>query len=141
MKRIFFYGLFMDANLLRESGLHPKVIGPAELPDFKIFIGNRATLMPSQGARSYGVVMELSDDETASLYSGQDVRDYRPESVVTILIDGRSVQESLCYNLPLDATGSEANVQYAEKLASLVLELGFSPAYADEISKQYDAGR
>jgi hypothetical protein len=139
MSCIFFYGLFMDANLLKGMGLHPKVIGPAELPDFQIRIGKRATLIPNRGSTSYGIVMKLSDNEAAVLYSKEDVSDYRPEMVNAILINDRSVQRCLCYNLPPGVMGSGTNAEYAEKLSALVLELGLPQEYADEISHPHDA--
>ena len=43
MSRIFFYGLFMDPGLLREKGLPPTLVGPAELPGYQIHTGNRAS--------------------------------------------------------------------------------------------------
>ena len=36
MSKIFFYGLFMDRSLLTEKGLHPEIIGPAVLPDYRM---------------------------------------------------------------------------------------------------------
>ena len=129
----------MDANLLEGMGLHPKVIGSAELPDFQIRIGNRATLIPNPGSMSYGIVMELSNEEAVALYSKQDVSDYRAETVDAILINDRSIQRSLCYNLPPDVLESETNADYAEKLSALVLKLGFSSVYANEISYRRDA--
>lgn len=129
----------MDANLLEDMGLHPKVIGPAELRDFQIRIGNRATLIPNRGSTSYGVVMELSDKETVTLYSKPDVSDYRPETVNAILINDGSIQRSLCYNLRQDVLGSGTNAEYAEKLSALALKLGFSSEYASEITYGHDA--
>jgi len=129
----------MDANLLEDMGLHPRVVGSAELHDFQIHICDRATLTPNLGSTSYGIVMELSENEAAALYSKPDVRDYRPESVNAILIKDQSIQRSICYNLPADALGSGTNARYAEKLSALVLELGFSSDYADEITNRNDA--
>jgi len=47
MSKIFFYGLFMDRSFLTEKGLHPEMIGPAVLPDYRIHIGEQATLLRS----------------------------------------------------------------------------------------------
>ena len=52
MSKIFFYGLFMDQSLLAEKGLHPQVVGPAVLRDYRIHIGERATLLPSTSSHS-----------------------------------------------------------------------------------------
>ena len=139
MNRIFFYGLFMDASLLREKGLHPTLIGPAELPGYQIHIGKRASLIPNPRSTSYGMLIDLRDEEATTLYSAPDVSDYCPENVNAILLNDRTIQTSLCYNLPPDKLGAGTNSEYVEQLSALVLELGFPPAYASEITGHGDA--
>ena len=136
MNRIFFYGLFMDAQLLRAQGYHPTLVGPAELPGFQIRIGERASLIPSPGATSFGMLMDLTDEEATGLYSAPDVRDYHPQEVHAMLLDDRSSHACLCYNLPAGKLGAGTNPGYAERLAALVLGLGFPAAYASEIASQ-----
>ena len=58
----------MDRTLLTEKGLHPEIIGPAVLPEYRIHIGERATLLRSASSRAYGIVMELADQEVSALY-------------------------------------------------------------------------
>ena len=135
MNMIFFYGLFMDGALLEQKGLHPRHIGSAGLSDYKIVIGTRATLVPSVGSVAYGIVMELSADETEALYAEPSVSDYRPEAVRVQLVDDLEMIEAACYNLPHDYAMSGSDKQYAERLSRLVLELGLPAAYADEISR------
>ena len=135
MSAVFFYGLFMDAALLREKGLHPICVGSAELSDYQIRIGSRATLVPSVGSAAFGVVMELTAEEAESLYSEPSVSDYRPETIRVQLIDGAGTIEAICYNLPPDFTDTGTNVAYAEQLSALVLKLGFAAPYADEIAQ------
>jgi hypothetical protein len=53
VSKIFFYGLFMDRTLLVEKGFHPETIGLAVLSDYRIHIGERATLLPSASSRAY----------------------------------------------------------------------------------------
>jgi hypothetical protein len=139
MIRIFFYGLFMDARLLREKGLHPTLVGPAELPGYQIHIGNRASLIPSRQSTSYGMLIDLPGEEATTLYSAPDVSDYRPDNVNAILLNDRTTQTSRCYNLPPDKLGVGTNAEYAEQLSALVLELGFPPAYASEIARHSGA--
>ena len=129
----------MDEYLLVEMGLHPLRSGSAELPDFQIRIGDRTTLIPSPGSISYGVVMELPETEVNDLYSKPHVKDYCPEPVNAIMIGDRSNQHSFCYNLPPEKLGAGVNAAYAEKLAKLVLRLGFPSDYAKEIIRQGDA--
>ena len=72
---VFFYGLFMDITLLRDMGLRPRLIGPAELPDYQIQIGRRATLIPSPGSTSYGMLIELPNEDVDKLSANFDIDD------------------------------------------------------------------
>ncbi len=81
MSKIFFYGLFMDRSFLTGKGICPEMIGPAVLHDYRIHIGERATLLPSASSHAYGIVMELSDEEARALYSEPSVREYIPDRV------------------------------------------------------------
>ena len=129
----------MDVSLLREKELHPKVIGPAELPGYQIVIGNRATLISSRESTSYGMLIDLPEAEATALYSAPDVSDYRPEKINALLLSDRTIHPSVCYNLPANALGAGINSEYARKLSALVLKLDFPPPYACEIIKSRDA--
>ncbi len=134
--RTFFYGLFMDADRLREQGLHPNVIGPASLPGYALRIGERASLVPSLQSVAYGMLIELADDELAMLYGAPSVRDYVAETVVARMLDDDTSVPSLCYNLPAEKIGASRNVDYARQLAALLRELGLPGAYADDIGRE-----
>ena len=108
MTSIFFYGLFMDHSLLVQQGLRPDLVGPARLPGYRIHIGDRATLVPAESSRSYGMVMALSDEDARALYDEPSVREYRPEKVRVELLETGEVMEADCYNLPL-STGLRGN--------------------------------
>jgi hypothetical protein len=71
--RSLFYGLFMDADLLRAKGAHPVNIRPACVPGFALRIGQRATLLRIPDACAYGIVMELTHVEIEQLYSEASV--------------------------------------------------------------------
>ena len=133
MAKIFFYGLFMDRALLEAKGLHPETIGPAVLHDYRIHIGERATLVPEASRRSYGVVMKLSDTEARDLYSDPSVREYVRESVTVERTDSGEKIEADCYNLPRDRLAG-ANPAYAQKLSEVVASLGFGDDYVREIA-------
>jgi hypothetical protein len=138
MIRIFFYGLFMDVSLLREKGLRPHLVGAAELSDYRIHVGNRATLIPSPGSTSYGMLIDLSEEDANELYLAPDVRDYSPDRVHAVLLSDRATQPSLCYNLAADKLGVGMDSEYADRLSALALQLGFPPAYASEITRRDD---
>lgn len=133
MSCIFFYGLFMDEALLEGMGLHPELIGLAKLSNFKIAIGNKATLIPNPGSSCYGVVVELTDEEASALYSNPEVSEYEPELVNAVFLHNGSIQPSSCHILPSGKFAPGINIEYAEKLSTLVRKLGFPEAYAREI--------
>ena len=134
MSKIFFYGLFMDRSLLTEKGLRPEIVGPAVLPGYRIHIGERATLLRSDGHRAYGVVMALPDSQADALYAEPSVREYVPEPVRVEPLDGGDVVEASCYNLPTGSGLDGSNPAYAVQLSRLVEALGFDAAYVREIA-------
>jgi hypothetical protein len=129
---VFFYGLFMDADLLRSKGAHPSNVRPASVPGFALRIGQRATLLKASDARAYGMMMELTHDEIEQLYSESSVRAYRPEALITELTDGSQVA-ALCFNLLVAPAPQEANAEYASKLRRLAQRLGFPAEYIEGI--------
>ena len=131
MKPVFFYGLFMDEDLLRAKGLNPNNIRLAALKDYELKIGARATLVPAVGACAYGTVMELDSNELQSLYSGDGVEDYVPETVQINVIKGPTVEAST-YILPVEKL-SGSNSEYAAKLADVAKKLALPDDYVGEI--------
>jgi len=129
---VFFYGLFMDEELLRAQGVQPTGPRRASVRGFTLRIGRRATLVPESGACAHGVLMELSHDEIERLYAGPGVRMYRPEAVIAELADGVRVP-ALCFNLPVTPQPGESNDAYARKLRDLADRLGLPAEYVDRI--------
>ena len=134
MQRIFFYGLFMDKELLMEKGFHPHVIGEALLSGYRIHISEKAFLIPGEQGRVYGIVMDLSDEETQKLYSDPGVKEYHPERVQVQLTDQNEYSEVVCYNLKNHPVTEVTNTEYASKLALLAMKLQFKKEYIDEIA-------
>jgi len=79
---VFFYGLFMDADLLRAKGVDPTNIRPASVPGSALRIGQQATLLPSPEGLAHGILMQLTQAELEQPYSESTVRAYRPEAVL-----------------------------------------------------------
>jgi hypothetical protein len=129
---VFFYGLFMDADLLRTKGAHPANLRPACVPGFALRIGQRATLLQSPDARAYGIVMERTHVEIEQLCSEVNVRAYRAEAVLAELTDGSHVP-ALCFNLLVPPGPEEADSEYAAKLCHLARRLGLPSNYVDSI--------
>ena len=131
--RVFFYGLFMDENLLATKGVKPSEVNPGFLEGFDLRIGERATLVRCPGGRAYGVVMDIAPSEATELYAGVSVADYQPEPVIVELMDGTQT-EATCYNLPGDRVTGVSR-KYAEALLSIASRLGFPESYLDQIRR------
>ena len=128
----FFYGLFMDAQVLRQAGTKPSNFRRAYVVDFALRIGRRATLVPSPGARAYGMLIALTHAELERLYSGPGLEVYRPEAVVAHPLEGEAVP-ALCYNLVQAPEPHERNPEYAMRLQSVLEGLGFPAEYVESV--------
>ena len=129
---VFFYGLFMDEELLRQKGADPTNRRFAFVDDYVLVIGERATLVQREGERVYGVVFSLTQKEIDLLYSEPSVRDYRAELVTVNLADGHSIPGQ-CFNLPAVASVEKPNREYAAKLRALATRLGLPQSYVNKI--------
>lgn len=134
MKRtdIFFYGLFMDADLLRAKGLAPADPEPARVDDVALRIGERATLVSAPGARVHGMVASMTLGDVERLYTDPSVQAYRPVAVLAHLRGG-STLAALSYVLPEPPAAGEHNPEYAAKLRALAERLGLPAAYVASI--------
>jgi hypothetical protein len=130
---VFFYGLFMDVQLLRAKGLDPVNVRPAQVRGVRLRIGHRAALVGDPDSSAYGFLMELTHAELDRLYSDPGVAVYRPEAVVAELGEGTHAA-ALCYNLPLAPAADERNPEYASKLRELAGRLGLPAQYVDSLS-------
>ena len=129
---VFFYGLFMDADLLRNKDAHPTDIRAASAPGYALRIGQRATLLQNPGSRAFGILMKLTHAEIDHLYSDPTVQAYRAEAILTELADGSRVP-ALCFNLVVPPSPEEANAEYAAKLRDLARRLNLPSTYIDTI--------
>lgn len=135
MRRVdaFFYGLFMDLDVLREGGAAPTDPRRAYLDGFALRIGRRATLLPAAGARVYGMLYALTHAELEGLYTAPGLQEYRPEAVLTRPLDGAPVP-ALCYNLGEAPSPDERNPEYAARLQHALRKLDFPHEYVASIS-------
>ena len=91
----FFYGLFMDSDILRQSQVRAVSPRRAYVDGYRLRIGRRATLVPTPGARAYGMVFALTHDELEKLYGAPGLEEYRPEAVLALSMEGDAVP-ALC---------------------------------------------
>lgn len=138
MHSVFFYGLFMDGDLLREKGFNPANPRLAQVAGYRLRIGDRATLEASEHACVFGSVMDLDREELDLLYGEKSVADYVPEQMLAIDRQGKS-HAVISYILPLEKV-SGSNHEYARLLALTARKIGFPAGYVDEIESWVRAG-
>jgi hypothetical protein len=129
---VFFYGLFMDQELLRSKGLRPENAELASVHGLALRIGQRAALVPTPGSRVYGLVMSLTVAELEKLYSEPSVQAYKPEPVLAQVASGGTIA-ALCYNLPQPPAATESNPEYAARLRTLAEKVGLPAEYLGSI--------
>ena len=129
----FFYGLFMDIDILREGGIAPIDPRRAYVEGFALRIGQRATLVPSAGARAYGMLFGLTHSELERLYAAPGLEQYRPEAVLARPLEGVPAP-ALCFNLREAPRPHERNPEYAARLQRVLSKLDFPQAYVASVS-------
>lgn len=129
----FFYGLYMDVDVLREAGVVPVAPRQAAVENFTLRIGRRATLLPAPGARAYGMLYSVTHDELERLYTVPGLEQYRPEAVLARPLDGEPIP-ALCYNLREAPPPHERNPEYAARLQLTLSKLGFPRDYVASVS-------
>jgi hypothetical protein len=129
---VFFYGLFMDPQLLQAKGVHPTDVRPAAVSGFALRIGARAAMVPATGAQVHGMLMTLSHAEVEKLYSEPSLTMYRPEPVLAVSRTGITIA-ALCYNLPVAPGPDERNAEYSAKLRAVAQRLGLPDEYVRSI--------
>ncbi|MDQ2855716.1 MAG: gamma-glutamylcyclotransferase [Acidobacteriota bacterium] len=99
---IFFYGTFMDANVLKEQSINSPTVMPAKLNGYEIYISPRVNLVSADRSLVYGSLAQLTHDEITKLYAGLEQRfnlKYLPEAVLAETLDG-NFRPALCYVAP-----------------------------------------
>jgi hypothetical protein len=129
---VFFYGLFMDAEILRARGFAPSEPRRAVVSGFALRIGKRATLVRSRDSVVHGALMFMRPNELDRLYADASVQEYRAMPVLAEWDNGKALP-ALAYVLPVPPEEGESNPEYAIKLRDLCVRLGFPDTYVRSI--------
>ncbi len=130
---VFFYGLFMDVNLLRSMGIEIKNLRIAVLAHHKLVIGQKASLLPNKGSSTYGILMQIGEKDLKRLYEQKEVSAYKPQHVV---VDSSEEKvNAVCYLISAEQMVGR-NSEYAEALWILAKSLDFPEDYLQEIKSQ-----
>ena len=127
----------MDESLLASKGVRPTQSTVGYIDGFRLHIGKRATLLPEANSRAFGVVMQITSEDVAALYSDQSVADYVAEPVV-VKLPGDIQVSAVSYILPA-ARLSGKNPEYAAALLALATKLGLPASYLAHIRQSVAA--
>lgn len=131
---VFFYGSYMNPEVLLQLDLAPPKFLPARLAGFDIVIGPRANLVRSDRSAVYGVCAPATHQELERLYAhARNVlgETYLPEPVLAELLDG-SLLPSLCYICP-EMARKPPEADYVERILAPAEKFGFPPWYLERI--------
>jgi ketosteroid isomerase-like protein len=131
--KIFFYGSFMDLELLRTLGVVPKTFETAELKNWSIAFSPMATLVRSEGDSVYGTIAELSRDEVRTLYTRDDLKHYNPVDI-TVATEQNNRVPAQCY-ISKPGAGQKPSVEYLRRVIHAAGSLGFPPAYLAKLRR------
>jgi hypothetical protein len=123
----FFYGSFINLDVLKQTGYVPGQYEVAKLDGFDIHIRPLATLVRSDQHCVYGVVASGTPEQLNRLYSQDWVKNYLPEAVLVETLDGKW-RPALCYIAPVAETRPAAN-DYIDRIVGPARQHGFPAWY------------
>jgi hypothetical protein len=139
----FFYGSYINFDVLREVELAPRQWEVARLGGFDIVIRPRANLVRSESRCVYGIVATATHRELARLYAhARDVlgETYLPEAVLVETGADRgwgTWRPALCYICP-DMSPRPADPAYVDRIAAPARKYGFPDWYVARIESFKD---
>ncbi len=123
LNQVFFYGLYMDPEILKAKGVEPRNPRKSVAKDYRLRVGKMATLLREANAEAHGIVYELTHDELNTLYWGAGLEAYVAEAL-EVETEGREKVVVLCCNLLVPPTEDESNPEYQGKLMQCMKKLG-----------------
>jgi Gamma-glutamyl cyclotransferase, AIG2-like len=133
---VFFYGSYMNPDVLREVAIVPVEWEVARLHGYDISIQPRANLVRSEQHCVYGVVAQATHAELVRLYAhARDVlgETYLPFPVCVETLDGKS-RPALCYLAPaMDPRAPERG--YLDRILGPAREFGLPLWYVERLER------
>ena len=129
---VFFYGSFINRDVLARAGYVPKQIIPARLDGYRFVAETLANLEKQEAASTYGVLCPASESEITELYDQDWVRGaYFPRPVMVEDERGYQVM-ALCYIAARTPPGSPS-ADYLDLILAPAREYSFPSWYIERI--------
>lgn len=116
---IFFYGLHMDMETLRDKGVVALDPCVAYAKGFRIVLGRKAMLIESEGQRAAGVVCRMPEADIQRLYKG--MLDY--ERIGLMVEAGNATITAVCMIHRAPRLSDPVDDHYANKLKEIYRRL------------------
>jgi len=131
---VFFYGSYINMDVLREAQYSPARYEVARLAGFDICIRPRANLVRSTQHCVYGILATGTHAELSRLYAhAKDVlgETYLPEAVLAETLEG-SWKPALCYVCPAMVPRPATN-DYIDRIVTPARKYGFPTWYLERL--------
>jgi len=132
---VFFYGLYMDFDILRERGLRVQQWEVAKLDGYEFCIGSWGYLKQSDSQSVYGVAVYATRKEVSDLYAPATNTlplDYFPEPVLLESAPGR-LRKALCYIAINEPDTNTVNLDYFNGMVKLAQHFQFPDWYVKRL--------
>jgi len=135
MPYAFFYGGYMNPDVLRASGTQPMDCEIGYVEGLRLTVGPLANLEESKGSRAYGLLARLSHEDLSRLYGGDPAAlqgiVYLPEAVLVHTINGQTIP-AMTYICPT-LSGGIADAAYVAKLVVAAEKIGLPADYVSHL--------
>jgi hypothetical protein len=132
--RVFFYGSFINRQVLARAGLNLEQFEVARLWGFNIVIDTLATLARSDRHCVYGIACEVTHEELRALYAQDWLGGmYLPEAVV-VETEGARLLPALCFISP-DRLPARPDNHYLDWIITPARQYGFPDWYIEHLER------
>lgn len=130
----FFYGSYINENVLKVVNIYPDKCETAKLPGFDIIIRPYANLIKSENNSVYGILTQLTHEELKRLYShAEEVFHelYEPEAVL-VQAGNEEWVPALCY-ICHNMDEKPADNDYIKRIVEPAKEYNFPEWYIKKL--------
>ena len=135
---VFFYGSYMNFDVLAESSIDERPYKIAHLSGYRLRIGPFANLVSDNSADTYGILTEMTHRELSRLYidhvQGKLGAIYLPKAVM-VQTDDKEPTPALCYISHCLET-RQPKADYIEHILVAARKYGFPPEYINYIAAE-----
>ena len=131
---VFFYGSFINLDVLKQVGYVPERYEVARLHGFDIQIRPLANIVWSDSDSVYGIVALATHADLERLYGQDWVGTYLPHPVV-VSVTGGTLRPALTYIAP-DMKPKPPVDDYVDRIIGPARRLGFPDWYVERLEKE-----